>query len=366
MRPSICQFISDIFYDSRLTAHESTADRSLNLQGVDLPNEGIVMIPTEHEGCSQKSVKEGEIIKTKYGALLGQEFNNRDGSTRSITKDDILVVTPYNAQVNYLRSILPNNTKVGAVDKFQDQEAPIVIVEIMEFLTDYTLWASFLSLTALEIILGIDNVVFITLLVGHLPEKQREKARVIGLLLALAMRIAMLFGIVWIIGLKEPWIELFGNEFSGKDLLMLAGGLFLLYKATDSIHNEVSGDKKTELKEFKGGFTSTITQIVLIDLVFSFDSVMTAVGITEHIWGIVAAMTVAMIVMIVSSGVIARFIEAHPTLKMLALSFVIMIGVFLVAEGLGFHVPKGYIYFGMAFSLGAEALNMVVRKRRAK
>lgn len=236
----------------------------------------------------------------------------------------------------------------------------------MEFLTDYTLWASFFSLTALEIILGIDNVVFIALLADHLPEKQREKARVIGLLLALAMRIAMLFGIVWIIGLKEPWIELVGIEFSGKDLMMLAGGLFLLYKATDNIHNEVTGDKKAEVKEFQGGFTSTITQIVLIDPVFSFDSVMTAVGITEHIWVIVAAMTIGMIVMIVSSGVIAQFIEDHPTLKMLALSFVMMISVFLIAEGLGFHVPKGYIYFAMAFSLGVEVLNMVVRKRRSK
>lgn len=236
----------------------------------------------------------------------------------------------------------------------------------MEFLTDYTLWASFLSLTALEIILGIDNVVFIALLVGHLPEEQREKARILGLTLALIMRIAMLFGIVWIIGLKEPWITLLGNEFSGKDLLMLVGGTFLLYKATDSIHNEVSGDKKEALIEFKGSFTSTIIQVVLIDLVFSFDSVMTAVGVTEHIWVIIAAMTIAMIVMIVSSGVIAHFIESHPTLKMLALSFVMMIGVFLVAEGLGFHVPKGYIYFGMAFSLGVEILNMMARKRRAK
>lgn len=234
----------------------------------------------------------------------------------------------------------------------------------MEFLSDYHLWASFLSLTALEIILGIDNVVFIALLVGHLPKNQREKARIIGLVLALLMRIAMLFGIVWVIGLKEPWITLFDNAFSGKDLLMLVGGMFLLYKATDSIHNEVTGDKKDEFKEFSGGFTSTIAQIVMIDLVFSFDSVMTAVGITEHIWVIIAAMTIAMAVMIVSSGFIAHFIETHPTLKMLALSFVMMIGVFLVAEGLGFHVPKGYIYFGMAFSLGVESLNMLVRRRK--
>lgn len=236
----------------------------------------------------------------------------------------------------------------------------------MEFLTDYTLWASFLALTALEIILGIDNVVFIALLIGHLPEKQREKTRITGLFLALLIRVAMLFGIVWIIALKEPWISLWSYKLSGKDLLMLIGGIFLLYKATDSIHNEVSGYKKSELKKFNGGFTSTITQIVLIDLIFSFDSVMTAVGVTENIWVIIAAMTIAMTVMIISSGIIAGFIEAHPTLKMLALSYVMMIGIFLIAEGLGFHVPKGYIYFGMAFSLGVEILNMLVRKKHEK
>ncbi len=236
----------------------------------------------------------------------------------------------------------------------------------MEFLTDYALLASFLSLTALEIILGIDNVVFIALLVNHLPEEERERARIIGLVLALIMRVAMLFGIVWIIGLKEPWINVFGHDFSGKDLLLLVGGLFLLYKATDSIHNEVTGEKKAELQTFSGGFSSTISQIVLIDLVFSFDSVMTAVGITEHVWVIVAAMTIAMVVMVVASGYIANFIATHPTLKMLALSFVMMIGVLLVAEGLGFHVPKGYIYFGMAFSLGVETLNLLVRKKRAQ
>ncbi|MEC7701109.1 MAG: TerC family protein [Pseudomonadota bacterium] len=233
-------------------------------------------------------------------------------------------------------------------------------------LSDYTLWASFLSLTSLEIILGIDNVVFITLLAGHLPKGQREQARVIGLILALLMRIAMLFGIVWIIGLTEPWLTLLDHNFSGKDLLMLSGGLFLIYKATDSIHNEISGEKKEKLRGFKGNFFSVILQIVVIDLVFSFDSVMTAVGITEHIGVIIAAMTVAMFVMIISAGLIATFIENHPTLKMLALTFVMMIGVFLLAEGLGFHVPKGYIYFGMAFSLLVEVLNTLVRKKNAK
>lgn len=236
----------------------------------------------------------------------------------------------------------------------------------MDFLTDPNLWGAFLSLTALEIILGIDNVVFIALIAGHLPPEKRDKARVIGISLALLMRIAMIFGVVWIIGLKEPFFEAFGIPFSGKSLMMLLGGFFLLYKATDGIHEEVNGDKKEHLKTFKGSFTGTIIQIIIIDLVFSFDSVMTAVGITEHVWIIVAAMTIAMIIMLVSSKFIAEFIAAHPTLKMLALSFVMMIGVFLVAEGLGFHVPKGYLYFGMAFSLGVESLNMLARRRREK
>lgn len=234
------------------------------------------------------------------------------------------------------------------------------------FLMDYSLLASFLSLTALEIVLGIDNVVFIALVVGHLARDEQKKARFIGLGLALLFRIAMLFGIVWIIGLKEPWLHLFGLALSGKDLMMLAGGLFLLHQATTSIHNEVTGDQKEEFKEFKGGYARTIIQIVLIDIVFSFDSVITAVGLTQHVYVIVAAMTIAMIVMLVSSGFIASFIAAHPTIKMLALTFVMMIGVFLVAEGLGFQVPKGYIYFGMAFSLGVEILNMLVRKRRSR
>lgn len=234
----------------------------------------------------------------------------------------------------------------------------------MEWLTDYHLIASFLSLTALEIVLGIDNVVFIALVVGHLPKKEQQRARVSGLILALFFRIAMLFGIVWIISLKEPWLHIFDFDLSGKDLMMLGGGLFLLHKGTNSIHDELTGDTKEEYKAMKGGFYATIMQIVIIDMIFSFDSVITAVGLTEHIYVIIAAMTIAMIVMLVSSGYIADFIATHPTIKMLALSFVMMIGVFLIAEGLGFHVPKGYIYFGMAFSLGVEILNMLVRKKR--
>lgn len=236
----------------------------------------------------------------------------------------------------------------------------------MEALLDYHLWVSFLTLTSLEIILGIDNVVFVALLVGHLPDGQRERARIIGLSLALIMRIILLLGVAWVISLKEPWFSLLGHSFSGKDILMLIGGGFLLYKGTNSIHDEVTGEKAEECKSYSGGMTAVITQVVFIDIVFSFDSVMTAVGLTESIPVIVAAMTVAMLVMIFSSAYIADFIERFPTLKILALSFIMLIGIFLVAEGLGVHVPKGYIYFAMAFSLAVEVLNLMSKRRRER
>ncbi|MFC4348945.1 TerC family protein [Kordiimonas lipolytica] len=234
----------------------------------------------------------------------------------------------------------------------------------MELLLDYHIWVSFLTLTSLEIILGIDNVVFIALLVGHLPEGQRKRARMIGLTLALLMRILLLLGVAWIISLQTPWLTLFGQEFSGKDILMLLGGGFLLYKGTNSIHDEVTGDYKAEIKAATGGMAAVIAQVVFIDIIFSFDSVMTAVGMTKVIPVIIAAMTIAMLVMMFSSGYIASFIERFPTLKILALSFIMLIGVFLVAEGLGFHVPKGYIYFAMAYSLGVECLNLLRRRRK--
>ncbi|WP_262694207.1 TerC family protein [Kordiimonas aquimaris] len=230
---------------------------------------------------------------------------------------------------------------------------------------DYQLWVSFLTLTSLEIILGIDNVVFIALLVQNLPDETREKARITGLALALIMRIALLLGVAWIISLSEPWLTIFGQELSGKDILMLLGGGFLIYKGTNSIHDEVTGDFKEEAANKKlTSFTGVVVQVVFIDIIFSFDSVMTAVGLTKIIPVIIAAMSVAMLVMMFSSGYIARFIERFPTLKVLALAFIMLIGVFLVAEGLGFHVPKGYIYFAMSFSLGVEVLNLLSRKRR--
>jgi predicted tellurium resistance membrane protein TerC len=233
----------------------------------------------------------------------------------------------------------------------------------MEWITDYTIWASLLSLTALEIVLGIDNVIFIALVVNHLPPVQRRKARFIGLALALGMRIALLFSLVWLMGLTEPLVHLWDMDLSGKDLLMLAGGLFLIHKATSSIREELTGNQHKDAKEFKGNFSRTIMTVIFIDFIFSFDSIITAVGLTQNIPVMIAAMVIAMLVMLASSGYIADFIARHTTIKVLALAFILMIGVLLVAEGFGFHVPKGYIYFGMAFSLGVEVVNMRIRNK---
>ncbi|WP_321390840.1 TerC family protein [Emcibacter sp.] len=237
---------------------------------------------------------------------------------------------------------------------------------MIDWIFDYHIWASLLSLTALEIILGIDNVVFIALLVNHLPERQRHQARQIGLMLALLMRIGLLLGIVWLIGLNAPLFNVFEYSFSARDLLMLGGGLFLLAKGTSSIHDEVTGERQENYSHYTSGFLLSVLQIVVIDFVFSFDSVLTAVGLTSNVWVIVVAMVIAMLAMLVSSRVISDFIMRFPTLKMLAFSFIMMIGVFLVAEGLGFHVPKGYIYFGMLFSLMVESLNLLARRKRQK
>lgn len=227
----------------------------------------------------------------------------------------------------------------------------------IEFLT------SILTLSALEIVLGIDNIVFIALIVAHLPAQQARSARYVGITLALLLRIAFLIGIVWIMNLDKPWFTLFSRPFSIKDLLMLGGGLFLIAKATSSIHNQITGDEKQELKDYAGGFFKTVLQIIFIDLIFSFDSIMTAVGIVKNITVIIIAMVIAMIIMLAASGVIANFIERYPTLKMLALAFIMVIGLFLMAEGFGLHIPKGYIYFGMFFSLTVETLNMFARKK---
>ena len=222
-----------------------------------------------------------------------------------------------------------------------------------------------LTLSALEIVLGIDNLVFIAILTARLPADRQKTARRIGLVLALGIRIGLLFAISWMMSLTRPLFGVFGHEFSGRDLILLGGGLFLIFKATWEIHDklEVEHREATGGARRARGMASVIVQILLLDIVFSLDSVITAVGMAQHVPVMVAAMVIAMVVMLFSMSAIATFIERHPTLKMLALSFLLLIGVMLVAEGWGFHVPKGYIYFSMAFSLGVELLNMVYRKR---
>ena len=227
-------------------------------------------------------------------------------------------------------------------------------------------WLSLITLTAMEIVLGIDNVVFISILVDKLPGKQQGRARKLGLSLALILRLALLFAITWVMGLTEPIISAIGREFSGRDLILLGGGLFLIAKATREIHENL--EVESHRRKVPGGraaFGIILAQILALDVVFSLDSVITAVGMARHITVMVIAMVAAVGVMLAFSGNIASFVNRHPSMKMLALSFLLLIGVVLVADGMGQHVGKGYIYFAMAFSFGVELLNMRVRGRNA-
>jgi predicted tellurium resistance membrane protein TerC len=224
-----------------------------------------------------------------------------------------------------------------------------------------------LSLTALEIVLGIDNIVFIAILVGKLPENERASVRRLGLFLAMFMRIALLLALSWVMGLKEPIFSVVGKEFSGRDLILILGGLFLVGKATYEIHDKVEGDSGVvgERKDFQRRTRwLVIFQILLLDLVFSLDSVITAVGMANALWVMIVAVIIAVVVMLVFAGRISGFIERHPSLKMLALSFLVLIGVMLLAEGFGQHIDKGYIYFAMVFSLLVETLNIRASKKR--
>ena len=229
----------------------------------------------------------------------------------------------------------------------------------MEILLGPELWAAFLTLTLLEIILGIDNVIFISILTNQVDEKNRAKARTLGLGLAMVLRIALLLSLAWIMGLTAELFRVFDQGISGRDILLILGGLFLLGKATREIHNslEVSLENERILSK-PMGMLSVLVQIALIDLVFSFDSVITAVGLVEQVPIIIAAIMVAILVMIFASGAISRYIEAHPTVKMLALAFLLLIGLTLLLEGLEIHVPKGYIYFSMLFAFLVEMLNL--------
>lgn len=236
----------------------------------------------------------------------------------------------------------------------------------MEQLLDPDILAALVTLTVLEIVLGVDNVVFISILSGKLPVEQRERARRVGLSLAMLMRIGLLFSITWVIGLTAPLLAIAGNELSGRDLILIAGGLFLLGKATSEIHELLEGEPAQGPARAAASFGAVIAQILALDLVFSLDSVLTAVGLAQQLWVMVAAIVIAVGIMLVSSGVIAGFVHRHPTVKMLALAFLLLIGTALVAEGLDVHIPRGYLYFAMAFSVFVELLNIRVRAKRAE
>lgn len=237
---------------------------------------------------------------------------------------------------------------------------------MLELLSDPAVWIAFLTLTALEIVLGIDNVVFISILADKLPPEQRAKARRVGLGLAMFIRIALVMSVAWIVGLTETVFTLLGHGVSWRDLVLIVGGLFLLGKATHEIHGALEGAHGHASAKVHASFAAVIVQILLLDIVFSIDSVITAVGLTDVIPVMVAAVVVAVAVMMFAAGPIGTFVSNHPTVKMLALSFLIMIGGLLVAEGFGQHIPHGYVYFAMAFSLAVEMLNMRVRAKSAK
>jgi predicted tellurium resistance membrane protein TerC len=236
----------------------------------------------------------------------------------------------------------------------------------MDWISDPTIWTALLTLTALEIVLGIDNIVFISILTNKLPENQRERGRIVGLAAAMIMRIILLFFASWIVGLTDELFSILDQGFSGKDLIMLAGGLFLIAKATMELHDRLEGEEHGHEAKGAVSFSSVIFQILLLDVVFSIDSVITAVGMTEHLPVMIAAVVISIIVMIVSANSIAGFVEQHPTVKVLALSFLILIGFTLIAEGFHVHIPKGYIYFAMAFSVMVEVINLQIRKKQGE
>ncbi len=238
---------------------------------------------------------------------------------------------------------------------------------MMELLTSLEAWAARVSLTALEIRLGIDNVIFLSVLVSRIPEPQATRARQIGLALALIFRILLLSVLVWLIGLTEPIITVKGVALSWRDIILIAGGMFLIAKATHEIHSEVeAGQPEGEGRSAANAFFWVIVQIIVIDLVFSLDSIITAIGMAQDIEIMVAAVVIACVIMYVSSGPVARFVAQHPTTKMLALAFLVLIGVALVADGFKFHIPRGYIYFAIVFSAAVEFFNVLAKRNRRK
>ena len=233
----------------------------------------------------------------------------------------------------------------------------------MEFLTDPNVWIAFGTLTLLELVLGIDNIIFISILSGKLPADRQPRARFIGLSLALVMRVILLFSLSWVMTLTEPLFHLFNHGFSGRDLILIFGGLFLIGKSTHEIHGSLEGEPGTEVKKVYASFASVIIQIALLDIVFSLDSVITAIGMVDKVGIMIAAVVVSIIAMMFFAGPIGAFVERHPTIKMLALSFLLMIGFTLVVEGVEYHIPKGYVYFAMALSVFVEFLNIRLRKK---
>ena len=236
----------------------------------------------------------------------------------------------------------------------------------MEWIADPEAWIALFTLTALEIVLGVDNIIFISILVGRLPEAQRQQARILGLGFAMVTRIGLLISLAWIMTLVEPLFSILDHDFSGRDLILIGGGLFLLWKSVHEIHASLEGDEDEAdvASVARANFASTIVQIGIIDIVFSLDSVITAVGMADHVPIMVIAIVLAVLVMMFSARAIGDFVDRHPSVKMLALSFLIMVGLALIAEGWDFHIPKGYIYFAMAFSVLVEMLNLRQRAKR--
>ncbi|HEV8646091.1 MAG TPA: TerC family protein [Burkholderiales bacterium] len=237
---------------------------------------------------------------------------------------------------------------------------------MFEWIASPEAWIALGTLAALEIVLGIDNIIFISILVGRLPQKQRAFARRMGLSLAMIARLALLFSISWVMGLTEPWFTVVGQEVSGRDVILIGGGLFLLAKATHEIHNSLEGVEDAGSAVVVASLGMTLVQIAVLDIVFSLDSVITAVGLVDHVSIMAIAIVLAVAVMMMAAEPIGNFVDRHPTIKILALSFLILVGVTLMAEGFDVHVPKGYVYFAMAFSVAVEMLNIRMRRKKAK
>ena len=234
---------------------------------------------------------------------------------------------------------------------------------MIELLSNPQAWIAFATLTALELVLGIDNIIFISILVDKLPKAKQEFARRLGLFMAMFMRIGLLLVLAWIVGLVAPLFTVLGQEISGRDLILILGGLFLIYKSTGEIHQSLEGDEGHAGSKVAATLMGVILQIMVVDLVFSLDSIITAVGMVDDVRVMIAAVVASVGLMMLFAGVIGRFVSDHPTIKMLALSFLVVVGVVLIAEGFGHHVPRGYVYFAMAFSFAVETLNIRMRRR---